>query len=175
METSPLWNNIIMMRVAIKFRSLLIAACIFWYVISIAIASDKIYIIANTSVPVNALSETELRDIYIGKEKKWGPNLKIVPVIMPSEKLHDKFVVKFTRKSSTQFKNWWMRLMFTGEGLFPKTAASEKDLIEKVSETEGAIGYASTEINTDTVKTIMIYDKDEVIKKFEKNKDIGNE
>ncbi|MBU0991162.1 MAG: substrate-binding domain-containing protein [Proteobacteria bacterium] len=141
----------------------------------VPVAAAEVYIIVNTTIPVSALSKNELRDIYIGKRTIWNGNLKIVPVIAPSLSLHDEFVLKYTRKSSSQFKIWWLKLVFSGEGAFPKTASSEKEMIEKVSENEGAIGYVSSEINTDRVKTIVIYDKDEMIKTFEKSKGTDNE
>lgn len=145
------------------------------YFLIVPVAAAEIYVIANTAIPVNALSETELRDIYIGKRTIWNGNLKIVPIIAPSLSLHDEFVLKYTRKSNTQFKSWWLKLVFSGEGVFPKTVLSENEMVEKVGDTEGAIGYTSSAITTDRVKTIVIYVKNDMIKTFEQSKGIKDE
>ncbi|MBU0995042.1 MAG: hypothetical protein KJ737_21320 [Proteobacteria bacterium] len=129
----------------------------------------------NTSVPVSALSENEIRDIYIGRKIMWPGNRKIIPVIAPSLDLHDEFTLKYTRKSGSQFKSWWLQLVFSGEGVFPKTAASEKEMVEKVSEYEGGIGYSSVKIDTDKVKTVVVYDKDQILKEFRNPNGTENE
>ena len=138
-------------------------------------SAEDIYIIANRSVPVTALSKDDLRDIFLGKKTLWNENVKIVPVIMPSELIHNMFVVKYTRKLSPQFKNWWIRLVFTGEAIFPRIAVNPADMIRQVSENQGAIGYSPRKVDNERVKTLVLYDENAKKRTHEPSQGRSNE
>ena len=148
-----------LMRKRVTLKCFLYILIIIGWVALGQAAGEDIYIIANRSVPVNSLSKDDLRDIFLGKKTLWNETIKIVPVIMPSELIHNMFVVRYTRKLSPQFKNWWIRLVFTGEAIFPRIAVNPADMIRQVSEIEGAIGYSSEKVDNERVKTLVFYDE----------------
>ncbi len=124
--------------------------------VSILNAYADVVIIANQSVASEVLTQSALKDIFLGNTLKWDNNEKINIVVQRKSEAHDEFVKKITKKSSSQFKNYWKKMVFTGKGSAPKSFKEVSGLIEYVAKTEGAIGYISAEDGTEGVKVITI-------------------
>jgi ABC-type phosphate transport system substrate-binding protein len=95
-----------------------------------------------------------VRNIFLGKKTKWDNGQQIVIVTLKDSETHKNFLKKYIAKTATQFKSYWKKQVFTGKGSVPKSFEKEEDLLDFVAGTEGAIGYVSSGLNTDAVKTI---------------------
>lgn len=120
-----------------------------------AIASEPV-IIVNDKVPDNALSATDVKNIFLGKKVTWEDGQKISFVVLEAGDTHTVFLKEYVKKSTAQFRNYWRNLLFTGKGVEPKSFASETDLMEYVSGNDGMIGYISKETPVSGVKVIAI-------------------
>jgi ABC-type phosphate transport system substrate-binding protein len=118
--------------------------------------SAEIYIIANKSVPDQALEKESIERIYLGKKSQWSNGAKIIPVVLKSGIVHTSFVKKFLDRDVSQFSTFWKQAVFTGRGLPPKSFESEAELIEFVSNTPGAIGYASYIPSSQSISRLVV-------------------
>jgi ABC-type phosphate transport system substrate-binding protein len=121
---------------------------------NMVIAGD-IVIICNKSVAESNLSKQDLKNIYLGKKTTWSDNKKIVFVTQDNSNVSDQFLSEYVNKSSAQFSSYWKEKIFTGQGTPPKSFASDKEMIQFVTQTEGAIGYVTAE-SLDNVKKLTI-------------------
>ncbi len=120
-----------------------------------AFASDWI-LVANKGIVEGALSNSDVKKIFLGKKKMWGNDQKILLAIPKEDDMFKNFVKTYTKKSPGQFKNYWKNMLFTGKGEMPKTFSNDKELVEYIQATKGAIGFVSSSAGSENVKTISI-------------------
>jgi ABC-type phosphate transport system substrate-binding protein len=113
-------------------------------------------IIAHKGVPETTISENELQDIFLGKRVQWQDNSAIHPATLKVKDLHSAFLKQYIKKSVSKWNAHWKRMVFTGNGTPPKQFKTEQELLEYVTETEGAIGYIDAETLVDNNKLIML-------------------
>lgn len=124
-----------------------------------AFADNNIYIICNPNVKVDTLSSKEIKEIFLGRQKRWKDNKEIEFVIMDKTASHKLFIKKYLNKNPIQFRHWWRKQAFTGEGMMPRSFTSEKKMMEYVSKKDGTIGYASSDAVTNSrLKILKIYE-----------------
>lgn len=116
-------------------------------------------IICNAHVFESSLTKKEIKDIFLGKKRKWTSGHEIILTVVYPSKAHDLFVNHYINKTPTQFLTYWKHQVFVGEGRFPKTFSTENEMIDYVKDTDGAIGYiASTPMRDKQLKVISISD-----------------
>ena len=116
----------------------------------------QIAVIANKSVPESSVSKAELLDLYSG-DIKWWDNGE--PVIFFDLKNNDDIksdFYSFIGKTPSRMKTIWMKKMLSGEGDPPDALDSEKEMLDIVANTQGAIGFISLSKIDSSVKTIAI-------------------
>lgn len=111
---------------------------------SISIAHAEIYFIANIGVKNTSLTRKEIREIFLGKQKRWEDNHPIEIVLIKETNVHAEFVKRYIQRTEKQFMNSWKHMLFTGKSKFPKLFSSEIKVIDYISKTDGAIGYVTT-------------------------------
>lgn len=140
---------------------------LFWGVIFLAIIgmnfsfagiafADDLIVIGNRSVPVASLTPTEVQEIYLGKMKVWDNGQKIMLVILKNSEITDRFLKEYVKKNYNVYDNYWKKQLFIGAGKPPKVFQREKDLLEYVSETKGAVGYINSQSYNDSVKILSV-------------------
>jgi len=60
------------------------------------------------------------------------------------------------KRTPEQYRRFWKKEEITGKGRRPVSFKVEKDMIEYVANTSGAIGYVSAAAPTDGVKVLSI-------------------
>ncbi len=125
-----------------------------------SVVCADIFIIGNKNVANYELSAKEIREIFLGKQKRWSDNKEIKVVLLDKSEVHKEFIEKHIHRSSNQFKNWWFNRVYTGKDRFPEAFDTEEDLMEYVSKTDGAVGYVSSIKSIDsTIKVFKITEK----------------
>jgi ABC-type phosphate transport system substrate-binding protein len=124
---------------------------------AVAAASD-VQIIVNNRVPDDTLSQTDIRQIFLGQKSQWNDGTRINIVTSDQNDLTRDFLNEYVGRTPAQFSNYWKKLVFTGKGRMPRSFKTDKSLVEHVAATEGAIGYISAEERPDGVKVITISD-----------------
>jgi len=121
----------------------------------IVLAGD-IIVICNKSVAESTVGKQDLKNIYMGKKTTWNDNKKIVFVVQDNSNVNEQFLSTYINKSSAQYSSYWKEKVFTGQGTPPKSLASDKEIIQFVTQTDGAIGYVSSGDGLDNVKKLTI-------------------
>jgi ABC-type phosphate transport system substrate-binding protein len=121
----------------------------------IVLAGD-IVVICNKSVAESTVGKQDLKNIYMGKKTSWNDNKKIVFVVQDNSGVNDQFLSTYINKSSAQYSSYWKEKVFTGQGTPPKSFATDKEMIQFVTQTDGAIGYVSSGEGLDNVKKLTI-------------------
>ena len=120
--------------------------------VSSAVQADVV-VVTNKSVNTANLDTRDIKKIFLGKKTYWDDNKKITLFILAKSPAHKEFVKKYLGKSENQFTNYWKQLLFTGKGMMPNRVKDE-EVIRKIKETEGAIGYVAANLVTKDVNII---------------------
>jgi hypothetical protein len=105
--------------------------------LSLAIAAD-VYVIMHPDTKIGA---DVIRDIYIG-EKQFSGERKIIPV--DNAMAQNDFLEKVLKLDQTRYANLWVKKSFRDALNPPATRNSDKDVIEFVRKTPGAVSYVSS-------------------------------
>jgi len=113
--------------------------------------AEPIIITSIDSKKIEPLSLFELKNLYTGKIRK----IKIV--VLSSGDTHNDFIKNYIKKTTTQFKQHWKKLLFTGKASLPHECSTQKEMIEYISKNPGTIGYIDSELfNKDLLVKVAI-------------------
>lgn len=118
--------------------------------------STSVVVIANGSISVSEIAQDDLREIFLGTKYSLPNGAKVTPVLLKGGPVHESFLKSYLGKSVEGFRTWWLQIVFTGQGLLPKTFVSEAELIAFVGRTKGAIGYATSASVRGNVKCLPV-------------------
>jgi ABC-type phosphate transport system substrate-binding protein len=101
-------------------------------------------IIVNASVPSAHYSRADTRAIFAMHLRIW-PNGEPIKVftLTDDDPVHKDFVKNSLDMFPHQFRRAWDRMIYSGTGIAPVQLDSEREMIEKVTNTPNAIGYVS--------------------------------
>lgn len=96
--------------------------------------------------------------IYLGKARTFENGTTAIPISQddrsPITADFNKVVLK---KSSSQLKAYWSKLVFTGKGTPPRSVENDQQVLELVSANPNIIGFVALENVTSTVKVIATF------------------
>ena len=114
----------------------------------------EIAVIVNPAIG-DALEQSEISRIFLGKSKKFPSGAAVTPINLPSgdasRKAFDSSVLK---KSPRQLKSYWSKQVFTGKGKPPKEVANAAAAIAEVLANANAIAYIDASEVTVDVKVL---------------------
>ncbi len=128
---------------------------VFYSQMGARMVSAEVIAIGNQSVPVASLSLSEVQDIFLGKTVKWQDGSKINFAVLKGD-IHAEFLKAFIKRTDSQFTAYWKQMLFTGKGGLPKNFETEKEMVQYVSETPGAIGYINKTTAPEKTKVISV-------------------
>lgn len=104
-----------------------------------------------------SLSTDDLNRIFLGKKTLWETGTRIVPA-MPEEEspAGETFLAGTLKKSVSQFRAYWKRLLFSGGGTVPKVFRSSAQLVDFVARQPGAIAVIEAQAVDDRVRVLEI-------------------
>lgn len=119
-----------------------------------AVASAEVAVIVNPANG-NAMNDKEISRVYLGKLKTFADGQAIEAVNLTSgNAARGEFEQKVLKKSSSQVKAYWSKLVFTGKGKPPKELGSDAEIIKLVAATPNAIGYVDASKLDGSVKVL---------------------
>lgn len=131
--------------------------CLFISMLCFALPTKAVHVITHTSVNVQHLNSQQLKRIYLIRQLRWGNNLPIVVFVLPSQhSTHKKFTTTMLNAFPYKLDRIWNKLTFSGLGVAPILVRSEKELINAVRTTPGAIGYVDNIIKDEHVNVITV-------------------
>jgi len=125
--------------------------------LSTALSYADSTVIVNPSVSTKSIDTQTLGRIYAMQIKNWNDGQPVKVFTFPSNsKFHHQFVISKMKIQPHQLERLWNRLIFTGTGRTPIVVNSEKEMMKKVKETPGAIGYIENGDVTSDVNVLVI-------------------
>ncbi len=117
----------------------------------------QVKVIAHTTVPVGQIDKAMLIDCYTGDALTWTDDIPIIVLDLKAKTKTRKAFYKYLGKSPSRIKSIWIKKKLSGEGDPPQGFKTEADVIAKVAETPGAIGFvgAGLDVSGANVKTLL--------------------
>ena len=116
----------------------------------------QVAVIGHKDVPGDSLTSSQLLDFYSAEKRVWkNGSAVIVFDLKPKVEFKANFY-KFLGKSSSRMKSIWMVNMLSGEGDPPESLKTEEEMLKKVAETEGALGFVRKSIVNGSVKVLTV-------------------
>lgn len=123
--------------------------------------ADEIAIISNKEYPVDHISMSTLREIYLG-EKLIEGDIRIKPFNHKDHKIKILFLKKVLGFNEDKFNAYWIKKVFQEGGVPPVMKNSSTDMIKAVEEEKGGIGYVwKHEAVAPHIKILLILDAGE--------------
>src|SRR3989304_6566604 len=96
----------------------------------------ELAIIANKDYPLNSISASAVKDIYLGEKTSEG-GVKIKPMDQKDEAIKKRFIEKVMGSTVDGYKAYWIKKFFQ-EGVTPPTAKdTPSEIIDAISNTGG--------------------------------------
>lgn len=109
-------------------------------------AEESVVVLTNPGAVARDLDRSSLQAIFLMRTREWPDGTPIrVFVLPPNHPVHSQFAREKLGTYPYILQRGWDRLVFTGTGLGPQVVGDESDMMNKVAETKGAIGYVSSE------------------------------
>lgn len=106
-------------------------------------AEEEASVIVNGSVTKESLNRNTLRAIFGMRMRVWPDDQPIRVFVLPDDNpLHVRFCKTVLQVFAHQMRLAWDRGVFSGTGQAPILVGSERELVQRVASTPGAIGYA---------------------------------
>ena len=100
-------------------------------------------VLAHPSVPLDTLSQSELRNIFTLRQTQWPDGSAVRVIVLPEQSdLHQRFSRQQLKLFPYQLSNIWDKHSFSGTGMRPQQAADLEIMFRLLLTTPGAIGYA---------------------------------
>jgi ABC-type phosphate transport system substrate-binding protein len=139
--------------------ALVVLACaILLPALSEAQAVDRsLRIVVSKENKTASMTSDDLSRIFLGKKTLWESGTRIVPA-MPEEEspAGETFLAGTLKKSVSQFRAYWKRLLFSGGGTVPKVFRTSDQLIDFVARQPGAIAVVEASAVDDRVRVLEI-------------------
>jgi len=117
---------------------------------------SQVSVIANRSVPIDKAGKSQLLDYYSGEIKYWSDNKPIIVFdLKPKTDTKEKFY-EYIAKNTARMKSIWMKKLLSGEGDPPLAVNSEEEMLQKVQNTPGSIGFISSNKVKGNIKVISV-------------------
>lgn len=116
-----------------------------------------LWVIANPQSPIDSLSETDLRKLYLGK-------LQLFPGQRTAAELYDlpseypafvDFYQHLAGMTPQQIARYRAGFLFSGKGRVPRTAGSHHELLRLIGERTTALGYLQGDTPPEGVKVVL--------------------
>ncbi len=129
------------------FRSLLpalLGALALGAALPAARAEEPYKVVINSANTTGALSREKLAAYFLKKEARWSDGGKIVVVDRnPGAAVRVAFSKGVLAKDVAAVKSYWQRQLFSGRETPPAELDSDREVLDFVAKTPGAIGYVS--------------------------------
>tara|TARA_R110002167_G_scaffold268090_1_gene474655 strand:- start:1933 stop:2358 length:426 start_codon:yes stop_codon:yes gene_type:complete len=125
--------------------------------LSSSVCHAEIAVIINSSVSEEA-SMNDIKKIFLGKSKSLPSGHKVTPIALAEgSSVRDEFNETVLKKSDSQLKSYWAKLIFTGKGRPPNDVGSDQDMISEISSDPNTIGYIDAKNVTPDVKVLLSF------------------
>lgn len=122
-------------------------ACLYGPLLCLAVATCPVAaaeVIAHAGHAGSDISRPLLRGVFGMRVRAWPNGTPVrVFVLEDGNAVHQEFSKTLLQMYPYQLRQNWDRLVYSGTGQQPVTVPTEEELLRRVAETPGAIGYLS--------------------------------
>lgn len=116
-------------------------------------------IIVHPRVSEKTLTRDFVTDAFLKKKTRWDDGSSIEPVDLDSDSpVRERFSQSVLKRSVAAVRSYWQQRIFSGRGVPPPEARSEKAAVRHVASRPGGIGYVSTRVETSGVRIVELRD-----------------
>lgn len=144
------------MKTATKNPKMLLVVAGLTILLSANVLAGNVTVIANPSVKAEAVSASEIKSVFLGERNSLRDGTHVEPVLSKGGPAHDTFLKDYLATNDNALQNYYRTLVFTGKGLMPKALRSDAEVVAYVARTPGAIGYVSSTVTLDGVRTLAV-------------------
>jgi len=103
-----------------------------------------------------ALNADVVSKLFLGREKSFPGGATAVPLsLTEGSAAASEFNDKVLKKSFSQLKAYWSKLLFTGKGTPPKEVSSDAEMLQLVANNPNMIGYVDAKSVDSSVKVVL--------------------
>ena len=125
------------------FASVVTAVALGICAVAAVSAQGPVAIVVHAQTPVDNLTFTQLRNIFLGEQQFWPDHSRITLLVRAPQAAERKFVLdRIYKMNEGQFRQYWIAKLFRAEvASGPKIVYSSEMAIELVSAIPGAITF----------------------------------
>ncbi len=133
---------------------------VLWLYASVSLADKSaadVYPVINAANNQTEISRNGLSAIFKMRLNKWNNGSAVIVYVLNDENpLHKKFSKLVLNVFPHQLRRAWNKAVFSGSGQAPRVLETKDDMVEKISNTPGAIGYLSPDDMNEQIKILKI-------------------
>lgn len=120
--------------------------------------ADDIAIVVRPDVPIDDLSFSDVRKLFLGERQFWPKNLRVTLLIRaPTARERDVVLKEIYQMSEAQFRQYWISKVFRADvSAGPKIVYSGEMATELVSAIPGAVTFLLASKVPKDLKTLKI-------------------
>lgn len=108
--------------------------------------ADELLVLRHEASASEPLQRQQLLAIYLGRITTWSDGTPITVFVLPDQHdVHKHFCRHVLGTYPYVLRAAWDRLVYTGTGFAPIKVRSEQEMVRRVAETPGAIGYVDSD------------------------------
>ncbi|MCK2184062.1 hypothetical protein [Halomonas getboli] len=117
----------------------------------------SVLLVANPSVTIHRLTRDTTRALFAMRQRTWPDGQAARIFVLPNRHpVHARFVKQRLSVYPHQLQLAWDRAVFSGTGQAPERVDSQDEMLERIADTPGALGYLEREYLDDRVQVISI-------------------
>lgn len=114
-------------------------------------------VLAHSSVPLQSLSQAQLRNIFTLRQTQWPDGSPINVIVLPdTDVIHQRFSREQLKLFPYQLSSIWDKHSFSGTGARPVQADNSAAMLKILRSTPGAIGYVGQFTAESDLKEVRI-------------------
>lgn len=138
-------------------KKLTVIGCGLLFSLLAGTTTAEVVVVVSTQNPVQALSRSELADIYLGRRNRFPNDEPAVPIDhREGSPIHNEFYAEYLNQTPAQVKAHWSKLIFTGRGQPPRAVPDGDAMAETVAKSPHAIGYIDPDLVNDQLRIVQI-------------------
>ncbi len=118
-------------------------------------AAAEVVAVVSAGSAVTQLSRNQIADIFMGKLNRFPNGEPATPIDHPEGSAErDEFYERYAGRSAAQMKAHWAKIIFTGRGQPPATAAGGAAVKKRLAVDPNGIGYIDAKLVDASVRVI---------------------
>lgn len=120
-------------------------------------APAQVVLVAHQTSAIGNLTRNEARLLFTMRLKNWPDGTLVrVHVLPDNHDVHRRFANEILGLYPYQLRRGWDRQLFSGTGQAPVTVANEREMLDRLVTTPGAIGYLSRAVEHPALRVIEV-------------------